>query len=252
MSKTASENPFAMALLLAPSLFALPCLAGTQTIEQEASIFGSGVYKLEFDRFDDMGGTRKLVSVEFRNFNVLSGEYITSGSGKSVEYFASYEVDVTRDREPFSYAYTFFHDTTIDSFPPLAASLFDTATDVVIHDDPFELTGWIGEGTYSLVATATTIVEDAPPDVLEFFAGGFADFTVTFEFIEVDPPANFDFDGDGDVDLTDFAEFQLCFTGPGGGPIEASCQAGDADQDDDVDLADFGEFQLAFTGPAAP
>ena len=58
-----------------------------------------------------------------------------------------------------------------------------------------------------------------------------------------------DFDGDGNVDLTDFAGFQLCFTGPGGGPLGEGCEAFDADDDGDVDLADFSDFQLAFTGP---
>jgi hypothetical protein len=53
-------------------------------------------------------------------------------------------------------------------------------------------------------------------------------------------------DGDGDTDITDFAEFQLCFTGPGGGPLVGLCCALDLDVDDDVDLTDFSEFMLAF------
>jgi hypothetical protein len=58
-----------------------------------------------------------------------------------------------------------------------------------------------------------------------------------------------DCDGDGDVDLVDFGSMQLCFTGPGGGPVEPECECCDFDDDDDVDLVDFGDFQLAFTGP---
>jgi hypothetical protein len=57
-----------------------------------------------------------------------------------------------------------------------------------------------------------------------------------------------DCDDDGDVDLTDFGAFQLCFTGPGGG-IAPGCECADFDGDGDVDLTDFGGFQLAFTGP---
>jgi hypothetical protein len=57
-----------------------------------------------------------------------------------------------------------------------------------------------------------------------------------------------DCDGDGDVDLVDFASFQLCFTGPGG-VATAECGCSDTDDDDDVDLVDFANFQLLFTGP---
>jgi len=64
------------------------------------------------------------------------------------------------------------------------------------------------------------------------------------------PPLRFDFDGDGDVDLTDFAFFQICFTGSAGDCTQrpAFCCDADADGDGDVDLADFTEFQLAYTG----
>jgi hypothetical protein len=60
--------------------------------------------------------------------------------------------------------------------------------------------------------------------------------------------ADGDSDGDGDVDLVDFACFQLCFSGPGGGLAEG-CESFDFDGDNDVDLVDFGVFQLVFTGP---
>jgi hypothetical protein len=62
-----------------------------------------------------------------------------------------------------------------------------------------------------------------------------------------DKPTPGDSDGNGDVDLVDFAEFQLCFTGPSG-TVAKDCAVMDFDDDGDVDLADFGSFQLAFTG----
>jgi hypothetical protein len=58
----------------------------------------------------------------------------------------------------------------------------------------------------------------------------------------------FDSDGDGDVDLSDFAAFQLCFTGPGVA-YEPNCAVFDDDADGDIDLVDFAGFQTAFTGP---
>jgi hypothetical protein len=57
-----------------------------------------------------------------------------------------------------------------------------------------------------------------------------------------------DCDGDNDIDLTDFANFQLCYTGLDGGPVEVDCLCSDFDNDGDVDLTDFATFQVAFTG----
>jgi len=59
-----------------------------------------------------------------------------------------------------------------------------------------------------------------------------------------------DFDHDGDVDLSDFTVFQLCFGGANNPPA-ATCPPGvdaDCDSDGDVDLADFLIFQQNFTG----
>jgi len=59
-----------------------------------------------------------------------------------------------------------------------------------------------------------------------------------------------DLDGDGDVDLSDFVSFQLCYGGSNNPPA-ATCPAGvdaDLDGDGDVDLADFLIFQQNFTG----
>ena len=59
-----------------------------------------------------------------------------------------------------------------------------------------------------------------------------------------------DLDGDGDVDLSDFTVFQLCFGGSNNPPA-GTCPPGidaDLDDDGDVDLADFLIFQQNFTG----
>ncbi len=71
------------------------------------------------------------------------------------------------------------------------------------------------------------------------------------------PPCNTppqDADGDGDVDLTDFGQFQGCFNGPNRpfGAESATCLCFDGDKDADVDLADFGAFQSCFNGPNRP
>jgi hypothetical protein len=61
-----------------------------------------------------------------------------------------------------------------------------------------------------------------------------------------------DYDGDGIVDLSDYAEFPDCFTGPGEGPSLRGCDAFDADGDTDIDLVDFLAFQRDFLSCAAP
>ena len=68
-----------------------------------------------------------------------------------------------------------------------------------------------------------------------------------------------DADGDGDVDVNDFATFQACFNGAGnpwptGLPPEAArkCACLDSDQDLDVDVNDFATFQACFNGAGNP
>ena len=60
-----------------------------------------------------------------------------------------------------------------------------------------------------------------------------------------------DFDGDGDVDLADFAQFEICFTGPGG-TLAPGCGPGDFDGDNDIDCDDWAEFPLVWTGGGQP
>ncbi|MEE9297044.1 MAG: dockerin type I domain-containing protein, partial [Phycisphaerae bacterium] len=52
-----------------------------------------------------------------------------------------------------------------------------------------------------------------------------------------------DFNGDGRVDMNDFAQFQKCLAE--GAPVSQACRAGDFDDDGDVDLIDYFEFQAS-------
>ena len=58
-----------------------------------------------------------------------------------------------------------------------------------------------------------------------------------------------DCDGDGNVDLVDFAAFQRCYSGPDAEWIPAACAPADTDGDGDVDHADAGLFTTLLTGP---
>ncbi len=61
----------------------------------------------------------------------------------------------------------------------------------------------------------------------------------------------FDFDGDGDVDQTDFAAFQVCYTG-GTGPLPAGCECADRTGDGLVTQSDATAFEACASGPGIP
>jgi hypothetical protein len=60
-------------------------------------------------------------------------------------------------------------------------------------------------------------------------------------------PGPGDYDADGDVDVADFALWAPCLAGPGVASGDG-CQGMDLDADGDVDLGDFSRFAKAFTG----
>lgn len=56
-----------------------------------------------------------------------------------------------------------------------------------------------------------------------------------------------DFDEDNDVDLSDFAAFQTCFSGDA--PYGAGCAQGDFNADGVIDASDLADFAGALSGP---
>ena len=61
-------------------------------------------------------------------------------------------------------------------------------------------------------------------------------------------PVPGDFDGDGDVDLTDFAHMQLCLAGSGV-PTAADCGDADLNRNSAVDATDLALFRKCLSGP---
>lgn len=57
-----------------------------------------------------------------------------------------------------------------------------------------------------------------------------------------------DFDGDGDIDDSDYANLATCLTGPGGAQPPA-CACADFDDNGEADLSDFARFQVNFDQP---
>ena len=71
--------------------------------------------------------------------------------------------------------------------------------------------------------------------------------TFVTKLVCVEPTA--DFDGNGAVDLRDFAHFQNCFTGDAPTTCPNGCEVFDFDARDDITLSDFAAFQNAFGQP---
>ncbi len=61
-----------------------------------------------------------------------------------------------------------------------------------------------------------------------------------------------DYDRDGDVDLDDFALFQLCQTGQDAPQLDPECGKMLLDGDDDVDGVDLALFFWCFAGANVP
>jgi hypothetical protein len=62
------------------------------------------------------------------------------------------------------------------------------------------------------------------------------------------PGGGGDANGDGDIDLADYEELNLCLAGPGVSVSELCACRFDIDLDGDIDLSDYRELQTAFTG----
>ncbi len=77
------------------------------------------------------------------------------------------------------------------------------------------------------------------------------------DFVECERNPYADRDGDGDVDLDDFGEFQKCYAGPGAAPTQA-CRIFDRPEpgfpngDNDVDAEDLAKFDACLSGANIP
>jgi hypothetical protein len=114
---------------------------------------------------------------------------------------------------------------------------------VGIKNDIVALVDLDGDGDLDVITTE----EEWPPD-----SRGLGVIWYENPGRSVPAPPSADFDRDGDVDLTDFALFQLCFNGPNLPPGHYCSVRADFDDDGDVDLTDFAVFQGCFNGPNRP
>lgn len=100
-------------------------------------------------------------------------------------------------------------------------------------------------GRYQWLLDAS--LRSASDNYLRFALDGAA-AVMSGPFTIVGGPPLADADGDGDVDLVDYEQFEMCFTGPGGTATGACVAVFDWEPDGDIDQADFAALQRAFTG----
>lgn len=128
----------------------------------------------------------------------------------------------------------------------LAAEPSPRGQELVLHGLTFNSGGTLtttGDGLELSLTIGEAVVGTTEGPQLELAMGFWA-------VVTVDATTDGDFDGDGDVDLTDFAQFGQCFGGANNPPAP-SCPPGvdaDFDEDGDVDLSDFAVFAQNFTG----
>ncbi len=128
-----------------------------------------------------------------------------------------------------------------------------TYTNAVVFNDFVFISKFLGPYT-SQDAEALAVYQAAMPDhqVIQVDSSGIIHAAGAIHCIVMHVPAlptvAGDGNGDGLVNLADYAIFLDCRTGPDGGPFDPQCAPLDFDADRDIDYTDFGAFQLAFTG----
>ncbi len=106
-----------------------------------------------------------------------------------------------------------------------------------------DLSGSLGAGQIAAISPFTGAARILPTDAMEVRTLG--TILVPTNKIVLFPGTG-DFDEDGDVDLGDYAAFQVCFGGEG--PLGGECAPGDFDADGALDLFDYSGFEANFTG----
>lgn len=142
--------------------------------------------------------------------------------------------------------------------PQDRSSVFYTAGDWVGPNRPSGMDGLtcprdgICRFTFTLTAPAVAGSYVESWRLVQEDAAWFGPTDVQFQITVTPRPVLIDFDGDGDVDQTDFGHMQSCRTGDMVAQTDPACQNAKLDGDSDVDGADITIFLGCMSGPGVP
>jgi PKD repeat protein len=174
-----------------------------------------------------------LYDTTWLNTNAIGKKILDNAIGWGLgPVMAAFSADVTTGPAPLAVTFT---DESTGPANSWAWDFGDTNGSALRH--PTHV--YTLPGTYTVTLTVDSGVTD--PDAL-----------VKAAYIMVVSGVPADFDGDGDVDLDDYALFAGCATGPDLGPPAPGCGDKDLDDDNDVDQSDFGTMQRCFSGDGVP
>ncbi len=122
--------------------------------------------------------------------------------------------------------------------------------DPMLHDGLLAGGGTFAQRVTNAIAAHDVFGSEAQPSAASFFGLSPVDGDAIIAFLDSLGRAEFDHNGDGEINHPDFIDFAACFTGPGSSYTpDDPCSISDIDQDGDVDEDDFALFLTAYTGP---
>lgn len=224
--------------LLGIAMLAVPAL-GDQIVQEGSLSGGKGkqTHEIVVDQFDALGGKRQLNFVQLDFLTSVIGGGQGDGSGTAVHCYARLAADYSLGETPLAQTEAVI-DFVFPNTMPNSFTVFDTDTAQVLFDEDADMAPWTGTGQVTMTAQTEFAVFEDPPGIVNFSAGGAANWTVTYDFTVL-PCA--DLDGDGNVGTADLLELLAAWgTDPGGPP--------DFDGDGNVGTSDL-LYLLSSWGP---
>lgn len=193
----------------------------------------------------------------------MSGETIFQNIGCAQCHIASFVTGIAPELARSNRVIKPYSDFLLHDMGPLGDGIVQgdaTATEVrtpslwglrwrdpLLHDG--RASGAFDVRVTAAIAEHDGVGSEGQASAVAFAALSAADKARVIAFLDSLGRAEFDTDGDDDVDLADFNAYRVCYDGAGPYNADHVCAIGDIDQDGDTDLDDFDYFLLAYDLP---